>query len=170
MNRKTMQVTMVTMQLTIATLAGAASVKYDMDSGADFSRFRTVAFASEASQGVDAITDRRIRAAIRSELEAKGYHLTEPSEADLTLEYFAVVRQRRELVDTGGPRFGRSLQLRQHPEGTLVVLFRGAKGGDVVWQGAVTDAVAASPEKADRKTEKAVGKLLEKFPSKKRTT
>jgi hypothetical protein len=170
MNRRKMQLTMVMAQLAIATFAGAASVKYDMDASVDFAEFRKVAFAAEASRGADAIADKRVRAAIRAELEAKGYAMADAAEADLTIDYFAVVRQRRELLDTGGPRFGRSLQVRQHPEGTLVVSFHRRSNDEVVWQGAVTEAIATSPEKADKKTEKAVGRLLEKFPSRKNAT
>lgn len=39
------------------------------------------------------------------------------------------------------------------------------KSGRLVWRGAVTDALAKDPEKADKKTQKAVAKLLKGFPS-----
>lgn len=170
MNKKTMQWTMVVAQLAVATVAGAATVKYDMDGSVDFAKFQKVAFDSEASKGADAIADKRVRAAIRAELESKGYAMVEAGEADLMIDYFAVVRQRRELRDTSGPRLGRTLQMRQHPEGTLVVSFHQRSNGEVIWHGAVTEAIASSPEKADKKTEKAVGQLLEKFPSRRNAT
>jgi len=167
MKTKTMLKTVMAVQLALATVAGAASVKYDMDGTAEFAKFEKVAFASAPSQGAEAIADKRVRAALRAELEAKGYAFVEPAEADLTLDYVAVVRERRELRDTGGPRFGRNLQLHRQPVGTLVVSFTLPGPGDVVWHGLVTDAIASNPEKADKKTEKAVHQLLEKFPSKK---
>lgn len=167
MKTKKLWITIVIAPLAAASLAGAASVKHDLDRAVDFSKFRTVAFAEEASKGPGAIADQRLRAALRAELEAKGYTLVAAGEADLTLDYLAVVRERRELSETGGPRFGRNLRLHRHPEGTLVVSFTARESDRVVWQGAVSDALAASPEKADKKTEKAVRELLEAFPSRK---
>lgn len=168
MKTKTMLRTMMAMQLAVATLAGAASVKYDMDGSVEIAKLEKVAFVSPPSKGEDAIADKRLRAALTAALEAKGYELVDGSGADLTVDYFAVVRQRRELVETGGPRFGRNLRLRQLPEGTLVVSFALSPSGEVVWHGLVTDAIASSPERANEMTEKAVAKLLEKFPSRQR--
>jgi hypothetical protein len=71
----------------------------------------------------------------------------------------------RTLTETVGPRFGRDLRLRSYPEGTLAVAFTEVKSGRTVWHGAVSDALATNPEKADRETEKAVAKLLAKFPA-----
>ena len=149
----------------IATTATASTVKYDMDSTADFTKYQKVAFADAPAKGAEAMADKRIRAAIESELQAKGYTMTDAQEADLTVDYFAVVRQTRQIDETGGPRFGRNLRLRSQPEGTLVVSFE-TKSGETVWHGAVTDALASSPEKAEKKTEKAIAKLLEKLPGK----
>lgn len=167
MKTKKLWITMIVAPLAAASLAGAASVKYDLDRAVDFSKYRTVAFTAEASKGSDAIADKRVRAALAAELEAKGYALVAADEADLALDYFAVVRERREVSESGGPRFGRNLRLRRHPEGTLVVSFAERGSGEVVWQGAVSDALASNPEKADKKTEKAVRELLEDFPSRK---
>lgn len=167
MKTKKLWIKMLVAPLAAASLASAASVKFDMDRAVDFATFRTVAFAEEAAKGSGAIADQRVRSALRAELEAKGYTLVAAGEADLTLDYFAVVRERREVSETGGPRFGRSLRLHRHPEGTLVVSFAQQGSGRVVWQGAVSDALASSPEKADKKTEKAVRELLEAFPSRK---
>jgi len=169
MKKMLMLMTLVLMQAAVATGARAASVKYDMDGSADFRSYRKIAWASGPARGGEAIADRRIRTAIEIELESKGYELVSAAEADLVVDYAAVVRRRGELSEEGGPRFGRNLRMRSHPEGTLLVSFEEAKGGRVVWHGAVTDAVASNPEKADKKTEKAVGQLLEKFPSRTKT-
>jgi hypothetical protein len=159
--KKTM--TMLTITALAATMATASTVKYDMDTTADFTRYQKVAFADAPAKGAEAMADKRIREALATELEAKGYTMTDAKEADLLLDYVAVVRQRRQIDETGGPRFGRNLRLRSHPEGTLVVSFA-TREGETVWHGAVTDALASNPEKAEKKTEKAIAKLLEKLP------
>lgn len=150
---------------TLAAAAEAASVRYDMDRSADFASFRQVAWAGGPGRGAEAIADRRIRAAIEAELASKGYTLVTATQSDLTVDYVAVVRQRREIAESGGPRFGRNFQLRSQPEGTLIVAFEETKSGRTVWRGAVTDAIASNPERADRRTEKAVHKLLAEFPA-----
>ena len=158
-------VTLLTIQILLATHAGAATVRYDRDKHADFATYRKVAWAQEPATGSEAIADARIRTAIEAELEKKGYALVETGEADLTVEYFAVVRERREVSETGGPLLGRNYRLRSQPEGTLIVSFQDVKSGRMVWHGAVTDGLASNPDKADKKTEKAVAKLLEDFPT-----
>jgi hypothetical protein len=162
MKKMTMTLTLAAL---IATTVTASTVKYDLDTTVDLTKYQKVAFADAPAEGAEALADKRIRAAIETELEAKGYTITDARDADLTLDYFAVVRQNRRLDETGGLRFGRSLRVRSQPEGTLVVSFA-TRSGETVWHGAVTDALASNPEKAERKTEKAIARLLEKFPGK----
>jgi hypothetical protein len=56
------------------------------------------------------------------------------------------------------------LKIDSTPVGTLIVDVIDARTGRLAWRGSVSDALASDPGKADKRTGKAVTKLLRKFP------
>jgi hypothetical protein len=57
-----------------------------------------------------------------------------------------------------------SMSTERVPTGVLIVEIYDRTTGKLAWRGTVTDELASDPEKADKKTAKAVAKLLQKFP------
>jgi hypothetical protein len=156
---------MLTVTLALAGPALAGSVKYDVDRSADFSSAKTVAWTSES--GELSIAERRIVDAIETGFAGRGYTFTRNgAEADFLVRYRAVAWQDRRLAGGWrGPAWGHDVRLERQAMGTLVIDVYEAKSGRLAWHGLVTDALAGDPEQADRKTAKAVEKLLRKFPA-----
>jgi hypothetical protein len=92
--------------LLVALLAAAlfsgcgAPVRAEFDQRVDFDRYRTFAWvAPERDRVADPlldseILDRRMRAAVQSELIARGYELVQAEEADFLVTYHSATRER----------------------------------------------------------------------------
>lgn len=139
---------------------------YDYDRDTDFSRWTSFAWAPPGVPGGSPTVD-RLRRAVEDGFVAKGYARVErPDRADF-LVTFRAAAWRETLVSESfrGPGFGRDLGLQRVPTGALVVEVYDRRTRGLAWHGVVTDELAGDPEKADRRTAKAVEKLLKKFPS-----
>jgi hypothetical protein len=156
---------LLAIMLGLASAANAATVKYDHDKSVDMRTWRYMTWASEA--GDPSMKEQRIDDAVAAGFAARGYFLVAEREgADFLIQWRAAAWQDVRLEGTAwSPAFGRDLRLAREAMGTLVVTVVERKTGKVAWRGMVTDALASDPEKADRRTAKAVEKLLKKFPA-----
>jgi hypothetical protein len=145
--------------------ARAAEVRYDYDKTADVSSWKGWSWKLSLRPQEIGLEEARIREELAQGFAAKGYREVEPGEADFRVDYRGLARPQARISDTWSPGLGRDLRVDKQVVGTLVVEVYDAKSGRLVWWGAVTDALAKDPEKADKKTERAVTKLLKKFPS-----
>jgi hypothetical protein len=175
--------TTVALLLMFASLA-AAGRGTDYDPKADFSSYRTFSW-KEGTPAPSELTEDRIRAAVQRELEAKGMEES-PEDPDLyVVTHVSVHVEQRVDVDHFGydtypgyrsrALYGRpyrsypsSVRVYEIPIGTLVVDLVDARTGKLVWQGTTSDTVDrnAKPEKRERRINKKVGKLLQKYPPK----
>jgi hypothetical protein len=159
---------LITLVLAIGVTTGAAqaaSVKYDYDKSVDFASYKSWAWRQPQAAGGGSIPDARIREALEAGFVADGYSQAERPSADFLIDYHAAARQDVRFDETfRGPGFGRDLRMNRVPVGVLVVDVIDARSGKLAWRGLVEDALASDPQKADKKTEKAVAKLLKKFP------
>ena len=158
---------LITLVLAMAVTTGAAqaaAVKYDYDKKVNFTTYKSWAW-SEPQAADYSMTESRIREAVEAGFVADGYSQVERADADFLVDYHAAARQDVSFDETfRGPGFGRDLRMRRTPTGVLVVDVIDARTGKLAWRGLVEDALASDPKKADKKTEKAVTKLLTKFP------
>lgn len=143
----------------------ASEVRYDFDRTADTAGWKTWSWRSPVGAEQVGLQEARLREALVAGFGARGYQQVEPNAADFRVEYHGAARPQVRLNDTWSPGFGRDLRVDKQLVGTLVVEAYDATSGRLVWRGTVTDALAKDPDQADKKTAKAVAKLLKKFPA-----
>jgi uncharacterized protein DUF4136 len=167
---------MLGLALTSAT-ASAQKVTYDYDKATDFTKIRTYAWVHTREEVQDELNHKRIVAAVDSQLAAKGLtKVQEGGMADVLVAYGVGIDRNLEIngssSDWGGPlyrgnRTG-SARTQEVMTGTLVVAMADPETKSVIWRGVATKDLdqSASPEKRDKNLNKAVAKMLEKYPPK----
>lgn len=158
----------------LAGVVSGQTVTYDFDRSADFSRFRSYAWAPGTPAG-DQLTDRRIVAAIESELASRGINPSGGEAPDLLVSYYVSFDQELEVngwavgpYRVGALRSG-SARVQEVLLGTLAVQIVNAKTGAIVWRSMATKEIdtKASPAKRDRNVRAAVEKLFKQYPARK---
>lgn len=157
-----------------ATVVAAQDVTYDFDRAANFSAFKTYAWAAGTNLK-DELNHKRIVAAIDAQLAAKGLVRVEPSaNPDLLVAYHVAVDRDFRITGTGwggpyrfGPRSG-TATVDDVWTGTLAVEIAVAKTNMIVWRGLATKEIDqnANPEKRDRNITRATEKLFKHYPPK----
>ncbi|HZN04282.1 MAG TPA: DUF4136 domain-containing protein [Candidatus Polarisedimenticolia bacterium] len=159
-----------------APAAQAQTVKSDYDKKADFTTYKTFTF----KKGTDAPTpfaQERIVGAIANQLKARG--LTQSETADL-LVYTHTQVSTEQRVDTTGFGYGgypgwggwgggfatSSAVVTEIPIGTVIVDLVDAKTNELVWRGIASDTLLTNPtpEKSEKRINKAITKLFSKYP------
>ena len=160
-----------------APAASAQTVKADYDKKTDFAQYKTFEF----KPGTDAPTpfaQERIVSAITDQLTTRG--MTAGADA-ADLQVFTHVKlstqQRMDVTSFGyggyagwggwGGGFGTSsVMVTDIPMGTLMVDIVDGRTNQLVWRGIVSDTLSTNPtpEKSEKRINKAVGKLFSKYP------
>lgn len=160
-----------------APAASAQTVKADYDKKTDFAQYKTFVF----KPGTDAPTpfaQERIVNAIAEQLKLRG--MTANADA-ADLEVFSHVKisseKRMDVTSFGyggyagwggwGGGFGTSsVQVTDIPVGTLMVDLVDTKTNQLVWRGIAQDTLSTNPtpEKSEKRINKAVNKLFSKYP------
>ncbi|HEX6791913.1 MAG TPA: DUF4136 domain-containing protein [Candidatus Krumholzibacteria bacterium] len=176
--------------LGIALLAGCSSydIKYDYDMDSNFNSFktykwieRTMTNASGSAQKAltnNSLLDKRIRGAVDNELAAKGFTLAAPNDsADVLVVYYTGAKDKIDVTDWGytyagsywGGGLGRSVDVYQYTEGTLIVDMVNAGSHQLAWRGSATGVVDpdASPEQREAKINDVVHRIFQNYPPKK---
>jgi hypothetical protein len=157
----------------IATLIGAAayaeSVNAVGDSAAPFSSYKTYAWTAGATSP-DAVTERRIHAAVEAQFSGKGIRLAEPDETpSIYVATHVVTDQKKELVANGfAPKSfdGRDgATIPTLTKGMLVVDVYDANSKQIVWRGVATGTGSDGPTKNAERIEKALTDLFRQFPA-----
>jgi hypothetical protein len=165
-----------------AAAAGAQDVSYNAMPGTDFTKFKTYKWVKiEGAQYPDQIMDSQIKAAIDSQLSAKGLTKTENDPADLYVGYQVALSQEKQWNAYGmggGPGWGWGGGYGAYGGGmataTSSTIHVGTLGLDIydvgakhlVWRGSASKTLdeKAKPEKRQKNISKAVTKLLKKYP------
>ena len=150
--------------------AAAQSVESDYDRSYDFSKLRTFDFAPQTRGpndplAINPLNERRVRAALDSQLVAQGFTRDSTSgKPDFMVVFHAATRNRLNVTDWSygpGRWGGRRIDVNKYTEGTLVVdVVNGAKK-ELVWRGTATGTV--QPKDADKKIRNAVAKMMKQF-------
>lgn len=167
-------------------LAGCSSVAvhndYDLD--ADFTAFHTYAWipqperatgSARAAMQENSLLDKRVRAAVDSQMKARGFRLDEAN-PDLLVVYHTGLADKVAVDDWGytyaGSYWGwagRDIGVQNYTEGTLIVDLVRAADKELVWRGSATGTVdpSASPEKREQRLNDAVARMFAAYPPKK---
>ena len=174
MKRSVMSFVCVIAVMCLGTIVVAQQVSVDFDRSADFSKFRTFAWAT-GTPVADALNHKRIVLAIEQQLTAKGLaKVAMQTQPDLIVAYHASFDRDLQITGWGsggyGPFYGagRSMSARaqQVVVGTLVVDLSDAPTNAIVWRGMAASDLnpAASAERRDKNVTKAAAKLFKNYP------
>src|SRR5512133_946658 len=155
------------------------SVNYDYDVTASFARYKTFDYytSKKGTGGTTSLMDKRVRAAVEKELQAKGFAMETKADPDFLVTYYPIVHERRYRTTThmgwgwgyrpfyGGVGTSMS-QVHSYREGTIVIEIVDFKTNQMIWQGAAAGALTGleNPEDADEVVPRAVRDILAKFP------
>ncbi len=165
--------------LALGLLAAGCStleVNHDFDGQANFAQYRSYAWVPtpSAHQPASQLVAQRIERAIVDELGAKGLQENAGS-PDLLVAYHTGTKDKIQVTDWGytyGSYYwgwgGRSVDVYQYEEGTLVVDLVDAKTKQLVWRGWATGTVdrTQSPEAIEAKINDAVAQIMKRYPPK----
>jgi hypothetical protein len=175
-----------TLALTLAitalpALAAAQKTTYDFDKSAPFATFKTYAFKDGTPTG-NQLIDKRLVAAIESQLAAKGFVKNETNPDVFVVYHIAFDEQKDISSYSSGPMYGgygwgygggwgmttTDVRVREILVGTLAVDLVDAKRKEVAWRGLGTKEIdtGAKPEKRDQNINKAVEKIFKNYPPK----
>lgn len=169
----------------LATLAGCAgNISTDYNPNVGLSELRTFALVAPKDHGSHQLLDDRISAAVVSKLTAKGLTETDRDNADVLVGYGVVDHTKTEVYRDGwgwGPAWGwryyrwgvpwpldsRVDVINTYTDGSVVVSMVNAKTHRMMWQGRAADVLRLpvnNPKRADVDINRAVAKILDKFP------
>ena len=169
------------LSLALLTACSSYNVTYDYDVTASYGRYKTFDYytSKKGTGGTTTLMDKRVRAAMEKELQAKGFSMETKADPDFLVTYYPIVQDRkvRTTVHMGwgwGYRPFRggigtsSSQVRHYKDGTIVIEIVDFKTNQMIWQGAAVGALTGltNPEDADEVVPKAVRDILSKFPPK----
>jgi len=163
--------------IVIITGCSTISVNQDYDPAYDFSKLKTFGFIPITEEaGIDQLNATRLGDAIKANLTAKGYTLSE--NADFGIALFFTKDTKTSIQSTGGYGYGYgygyrgyggmggSTYVTQYEEGTLVIDFVDMAKQELVWRGVGTGALSDSPSVEERteNINNAVSQILAQFP------
>ena len=170
--------------LALAACASAPRVASQADPGADFSRYRSFAFYTPLAMeqnGYTTITSNRIRAAVRAQMEARGYVFDE-ADPDLWVNLNAYLQDKTRVttmpeVDydyyysyrargyVAVPYWRDRIDVRQYTEGTLNVDLVDARRKQLVWEGIAVGTVGrADAQRRGEQIDAAVAAIFAAYP------
>jgi hypothetical protein len=122
---------------------------------------------------VNSITYRRLRAAIRSAFEKRGYRYVEDGES-MDIAFYASAREKLDVrtwdYGYGWHRFPRErTEVYEYTQGTVIIDVVDPATHELLWRGQGRAAVSDDPEKFAEQLEKTAVAIIAKFPSPKPT-
>jgi hypothetical protein len=154
--------------LLVAGSALAQQVSVDFDKGADFSKYKTFAWAIGAPAG-NPLVHQRIVAGIEAQLAAKGLRKV-GSNPDIVVRYHAATDTQVSINAMGGGPFGGwrfgsgTATVDKVPVGQLVVDIGDAGARKFVWRGTASGTISSKPEKNEKALNAALTKMFQNFP------
>lgn len=158
--------------LAVATVVGSVAYADNVnavgDTAAPFSSYTTYAWTA-GTTSPNAVTERRIHAAVEAQFSGKGIRLAEPDEPPTIYVATHVVTNQKDLVANGfapssfDGKDGASIP--SLSKGMLVVDVYDANTKKIVWRGLVTGTGSDGPTKNADRIEKAMTDLFKRFPA-----
>lgn len=163
------------------------NTSWDFDPGVSFNQYKTYSWiekqGDEAGYHLDGLMDQRVRDAIESELNQKGFSKTDKVGADLLVNYLTKV-DKKINVDTFNTNYGYNpywgpgwgwgghvqtqTTVREYEVGTLIIDLVDSKTGKLVWRGSVADTIRDknTPQEREAKVREAVSSVMMNYPPK----
>ena len=168
----------------IPAAAFAQKTTYDFDKSATFAQFKTYSM-KQGTPTKDELIDRRIIAAIETQLAAKGF-VRNDAAPDVVVLYHVAMDEEKDISSfSSGPMYGgygygwgggwgtttTDVRVRNILVGTLAIDMVDANRKQVVWRGLGTKEIntSAKPEKREANINKAVEKIFKNYPPKVKT-
>jgi hypothetical protein len=176
-----METTKYFLTLTFITLVTAIllvrcstiSVMQDYDPEYDFSKLKTFGFLPiPEDAGIDQLNANRFGDAIKNEMTAKGYTVSEKADFGVALLFGKQTKTNITSYGYGyGPYWGRyggttNIDVSQYDEGTLIIDVIDMAKKELVWRGTGTGAIDpnATVEERTANINNAVAQILAQFP------
>jgi hypothetical protein len=149
------------------------SVNQDYDPGYDFSKLKTFGFIPISPEaGIDQINANRFGDAIKKEMTAKGYTVSEKADFGVAILFGKETKTNITTYGYGyGPYWGRyggttNVDVSQYDEGTLIIDIIDLTKKELVWRGTGTGALNpnATVEERTANINNAVAQILALFP------
>jgi hypothetical protein len=149
------------------------SVMQDYDPDYDFSKLKTFGFLPiPEDAGIDQLNANRFGDAIKNELTAKGYTVSEKADFGVAILFGKQTKTNITSYGYGyGPYWGRyggttNIDVSQYDEGTLVIDVIDMTEKELVWRGTGTGALNpnATVEERTANINNAVAQILAQFP------
>jgi hypothetical protein len=154
-------------------VALAQKITYNYDRSADFARYRTYRWVQMPdSRETNQLLDQQIRQVVDEELAQKGL-VKSDTNPDLLVAYQTAVRPEQEITAWGGASpwgwggYGTTqTTVTTVDVGTLVLDMYDPARRQLVWRGTATKTLdpSSDPDKNYKNLQKAVDKLLKKYP------
>jgi len=152
----------------------SVSVTQDYDPAYDYSKLKTFGFIPISKEAnIDQINANRLGDAIKNELTAKGFTISDQADFGVALHFG---KQTKTSIDTYGYGYGGywggryggmgSVDVSQYDEGTLIIDIFDIAKKELVWRGSGTGVMnpGASVEERTAKINTAVAEILAQFP------
>jgi len=164
----------LTFALCFCALAQAQDIKYNFDTNADFSKYKTYKWVDvPGAKYPDQLTSNQIKQAIDSQLVLKGLTKTEEDGASLYIAYQIAVTEETQWYATGSGRYrtmgGMGTATSSTIKiGTLALDMYDVAANNQVWHGTATKTLDPSkdPQKNQERLQKVAAKLLKNYPPK----
>jgi hypothetical protein len=171
----------IVLVLLMAGSAVSQDVRYNFDSTADFSKFKTYKWITLKSEApIDKLTDDQIKASLDAGLARKGLKKVDTDNADLFIGYQTTEHISEKFasfspgwtvgpgwaaggLSSGGTAGGKSSEIYK---GELAVDMYNPANQHLIWRGVASKSLdpKAQPEKRQKNLDKAVSKLMKDFP------
>ena len=166
------------------TATVAQDVRYNFDSKADFTQFKTFKWVEiKGADHANQLVDKQIRDTVEAELAKKGLQKTDSDSADLYVAYQTAIGTEKQFTSYntgwgygpgwGGGWYGGGMSSTTTTGSTTTIyvgqlgldMYESAKK-DLVWRGTASKTLdpKAKPEKQQKNLTKAVAKLLKNYP------
>ena len=155
--------------LCVTCFCSTLRITVDFDRSADFTKYRTFAFAP-GTPARNELTQARIEQGVARELTALGMIAVDRGHPDLLVSTHAVVEHERrvETIVWGyGCRWGGGVvetTVTNVPVGTLIVDLVDRAQNCLIWQGRATDTIAADSRAREEQLNAALRGMFESFP------
>jgi hypothetical protein len=169
---------LVILTAVLSSGCSSISVSQDYDPAYDFSKLKTFGFIPlPEDAGIDQLAANRLGDAIKRELGAEGYTLSENADFGVALYFSTKTKTNVQSYGYGygyggywgrpgyGPGYG-GVDVTQYDEGTLVIDIIDMAKKELVWRGTGSGTMSQSPSVEER-TENinyAVAEILSQFP------
>jgi len=177
-NVKARYLLIIVIAFVASACGGMITLTTDYDTTTDFSKYHAIGLKEGSSSG-NPVMDQRVLADVAETLQAKGYRIMPEDQADaIAFVHAATPEKHRYAVwydswPGWGWRFGWGAPVVEEYDftvGTLVVDIFDANTMRAIWHGSATDIVTGDPEHDAIKIQRAIAKLLQRFPPRTRET